>query len=104
MPLARVLAQRPPRELPEERGNGAYEHLGQAICVRQTDEGFSVRVAGPLAVRHSPEQGVKTLVAATESLARRAAESWVDRRNDEGQGDCEGEELEGLRYCPEAVS
>ena len=97
--LARVLAQRPPRELPEERGNGAYEYLGQAICVRQTDEGFSARVTGPLAMRHSPEQGVKTLVAATESLARRVAESWVDTRNDEGH--CEGEELEGLRYCPE---
>ena len=42
-------------------------------------------------MRHSPEQGVKTLVAETESLARRAAEAWVDTQHD-GQDECDGEE------------
>ena len=102
LPLARVLAQKPPKELPLDRERkAAYEYRGQAIYVRETEEGYTARVTGPLALRNSPDQGVKTLVAETESLARRAAESWVDTRNGEGQDDCEGEELEGLRYCPE---
>ena len=90
LPLARVLAQNPPRELPEEKCNGAYEYRGQAIYVRETEEGDTARVTGPLALRHSPDQGVKTLVAGTESLARRAAELWVDAQHD-GQDEGEGE-------------
>ena len=88
LPLARVLAQSPPRELPEEKAPGAYDYRGQTLYVRETDEGYTARVTGPLALRHSPEQGVKTLVAETESLARRAAELWVDAQRD---GQDEGE-------------
>ena len=95
LPLARVLAQSPPRELPEERPPGAYDYRGQALYVRETDEGYTARVTGPLALRHSPEQGVKTLVAETESLVRRAAETWVDTQHD-GQDERDGEE--GARY------
>ena len=88
LPLVRVLAQKPPKELPEEKGIGAYDYRGQAIYVRETDECYTARVTGPLALRHSPDQGVKTLVAETESLARRAAELWVDARQ---EGQDEGE-------------
>ena len=96
LPLVRILAQKPPRELPEERGIGAYDDRGQAIYVRETEEGYAARMTGPLALRHSPDQGVKTLAAETESLARRAAETWVDTQHD-GQEECDGE-LEGARY------
>jgi hypothetical protein len=78
LPLARVLAQRPPRELPEERGNGAYEYLGQAIYVREEGDGFVARVTGPLAVHSCPGQGVRTFVGESEDLVRAAAERWVD--------------------------
>jgi hypothetical protein len=88
LPLARVLAQKPPRELPEEKRIGAYDYRGQAIYVREVEEGYTARVTGPLALRHSPEQGVKTLVAETETLARRTAEVWVDAQHD---GQDEGE-------------
>ena len=77
-----------PRELPEEKAPGAYDYRGQAIYVRDTEEGYTARVTGSLALRHSPDQGVKTLAAETESLARRAAELWVDAQHD---GQDEGE-------------
>ena len=102
LPLARALSQKPPKELPEDKGRGAYEYRGQAIYVRKAEEGHVARVTGPLALRHSPEQGVKTLVGASESVARRAAETWVHARNRE-EGTTEGEELEALRVEEETV-
>ena len=62
--------------------------------MREAEEGHTARVTGPLALRRSPEQGVKTLAAETESLARRAAEKWVDAGHvgqDEGDGEVEAE-------------
>jgi hypothetical protein len=47
LPLARVLAQSPPRELPEEKAPGAYDYRGQALYVRETEEGYTARVTGP---------------------------------------------------------
>ena len=102
IPLARALSQKPPKELPEDKGRGAYEYRGQAIYVREAEEGHVARVTGPLALRHSPEQGVKTLVGASESVARRAAERWVDARRVE-EGTTEGEELQALRVEEETV-
>ena len=78
LPLARVLASKPPRELPDEKGRSAYEYGEQAIYVREEGDGFVARVTGPLAVQTCPSQGVKTFVAESEDLARQAAERWID--------------------------
>ena len=85
LPLARVLASKPPRELPDEKGMSAYEYKEQAIYLREEGDGFLARVTGPFALRISPDQGVKRFVAETESLAREAAETWVDEM--EGHSD-----------------
>ena len=78
LPLARVLASKPPRELPDEKGRSAYEYRDQAIYVREEPDGFIARVTGPLAAQSCPSQGVKSFAADTESLARQAAERWID--------------------------
>jgi hypothetical protein len=93
LPMARVLAGKPPRELPDERGKSAYEYREQAIYLREEGDGFVARATGPLAVNSCPGQGVKTFVAESEDLARAAAERWIDdmegdRRH--GGGDCGG--------------
>ena len=87
LPLCRVLASKPPRELPEERGRAAYEYKDQAIYLHEEGDGFVARVTGPLAVNSCPGQGVKTCVAESEGLARAAAERRID--------DLEGETAEG---------
>ena len=78
LPLARVLASKPPRELPDEKGASAYEYRDQAIYVREEPDGFIARVTGPLAVQSYPAHGVKTFAADSECLARQAAERWID--------------------------
>ena len=88
LPLARVLASKPPPELPDEKGRSAYEYKEQAIYLREEGDGFLARVTGPFALRSSPDQGVKKSVAETESLAREAAETWVDElEGHTGEGD-----------------
>ena len=87
LPLARVLASKPPRELPEEKGRSAYECKEQAIYLREEGDGFLARVTGPFALRSSPDQGVKKFVAETESLAREATETWVDEMEGHSDGD-----------------
>ena len=78
LPLARVLASKPPRELPDEKGRSAYDYRDQAIYVREEPDGFIARVTGPLAVQSYPAHGVKTFTADSECLARQAAERWID--------------------------
>jgi hypothetical protein len=95
LPLVKVLAQKPPKGLPDDKGNGAYDERGQAIYVRKAEDCHPARVTGPLAAQAAPEQRVKTLVAASESLAMRAAERWVAAQHD-GQEECE-RELDGAR-------
>ena len=85
-PLARVLASKPPRELPDETGRSAYEYREQAIYLREERDDFVAKATGPYALQSCPSQGVKSFAVDTDSLARQAAERWIDEM---GMGDRE---------------
>ena len=55
--------------------------------MREEGDGFLARVTSPFALRSSPDQGVKKFVAETESLAREAAETWVDEMEGHSEDD-----------------
>ena len=74
-PLARALAQRPPREIPEATGC-AYECQDHFIYV-QEDDAWNARVTGPLTLNTR----AKTFKADSEATVKQAAEEWI-RRHD----------------------
>ena len=78
-PLARALAQRPPREIPEATGY-AYERQDHLIYV-QEDDAWNARVTGPLTLNTR----AKTFKADTEAAVKEAAEGWIRVHAGRGQ-------------------
>jgi hypothetical protein len=72
VPLARALAQKPPREIPDALGY-SYDHRDHLIHV-QEDDTWVARVTGPLILGTR----AKPFRASTEAAAKAAAEEWVD--------------------------
>ena len=71
VPLARALAQKPPREIPDTAGY-SYDYLDHLIYM-QEDDTWLARVTGPLTLGTR----AKTFRADTETPAKAAAEEWV---------------------------
>ena len=71
VPLARALAQKPPREIPDKAGY-SYDYLDHLINM-QEDDTWLARVTGPLTL----SARAKTFRAHTEAAAKAAAEEWV---------------------------
>ena len=67
VPLARALAQKPPREIPDAVGY-SYDHRDHLIHV-QEDDTWVARVIGPLTLNTR----VKTFKANTEAAAKATA-------------------------------
>ena len=78
-PLARALAQRPPREIPEAAGY-AYEYQDHLVYV-QEDGAWNARVTGPLTLNTR----AKTFKANTEAAVKQAAEDWLRAHAGRGQ-------------------
>ena len=78
-PLARALAQRPPREIPEATGY-AYECQDHLIYV-QEDDTWNARVTGPLTLNTRAQ----TFKAHTEAAVKEAAEGWIRAHAGRGQ-------------------
>ena len=72
VPLARALAQKPPREIPEAAGY-AYECQDHLMYV-QEDDTWVARVTGPLTLNTR----ARTFKANTEAAAKAAAEEWIN--------------------------
>ena len=70
-PLARALAQKPPREIPDTTGY-SYDHCDHLIYV-QEDDMWLARVTGPLTLGAR----ARTFKADTETAVKAAAEEWV---------------------------
>ena len=75
-PLARALAQRLPREIPEATGY-AYECQDHLVYV-QEDDTWNARVTGPRTLNTR----AKTFKACTEAEVKEAAEEWLRSRAD----------------------
>ena len=73
IPLARALAQRPPRELPSASGS-SYDFNDHIIFVKDGPP-WTARVTGPMTLELS--SGSRTFTADTEAAAKEAAEQWV---------------------------
>ena len=73
IPLARALAQRPPRELPSASGS-SYDFDDHIIFV-QDGSSWTARVTGPMTLELA--SGSRTFTADTEAAVRAAAEHWV---------------------------
>ena len=71
VPLARALAQKPPREIPDTTGY-SYDHCDHLVYV-QEDDMWLARVTGPLTL--GARAG--TFKADTEAAVKAAAEEWV---------------------------
>jgi hypothetical protein len=71
VPLARALAQKPPREIPGTTGY-SYDHCDHLIYV-QEDDMWLARVTGPLTLGAR----ARMFKADTEAAVKAAAEEWV---------------------------
>ena len=75
VPLARALAQKPPREIPEAAGY-AYECRDHLVYV-QEDDTWVARVTGPLTLNTR----AKTFKAESEVAVKEAAEDWIQQHD-----------------------
>ena len=75
VPLARALAQKPPREIPEAAGY-AYECQDHLVYV-QEDDTWVARVTGPLTLNTR----AKTFKADTEAAVKATAEEWIQQHD-----------------------
>ena len=74
-PLARALAQKPPREIPDTTGY-SYDHRDHLIHVQQ-DDTWVARVTGPLTLNTR----AKTFKANAEAAVKEAAEEWIQQHD-----------------------
>ena len=70
-PLARALAHRPPREIPDTTGY-SFDHRDHLIY-GQEDDMWLARVTGPLTLGTQ----ARTFKADTEAAVKAAAEEWI---------------------------
>ena len=74
-PLARALAQKPPREIPDTTGY-PYDHHDHLIHVQEEGK-WLARVTGPLTLGTR----AKTFKANTEAAVKEAAEEWTQQHD-----------------------
>ena len=75
VPLARALARKPPREIPDAFGY-SYDNHDHLIHV-QEDDTWVARVTGPLTLNTR----AKTFKADTEAAVNAAAEEWIQQHD-----------------------
>ena len=75
VPLARALAQKPPREIPDTTGY-SYDHHDHLIHVEE-DGTWLAGVTGPLTLGTR----AKTFKADTEATVKEAAEQWIQQHD-----------------------